>query len=373
MTNKIKRLFESAGLLILLITLASWGSTGHYKINHDASLSFNQEMDQFFSWATTLAEHASDADWRKNTDPTEGPKHYIDIDNYPEFISSGRIAHTLDSVIQQHGSYFVYDNGVLPWATLATIDSLKNCFERNDWDKAVLFAADLGHYVADGHMPLHITRNYNGQYSGNNGIHSRYESTMINAYISQFNYTGQQIYEIPDVREYVFSYLYENYTYLDSVLAADDYAKSISSNTNSYAYKQALWEKSQSFTIPLFKNASHAIAELIYTTWVAAGKPSMSSAGISDQSTSKDIPLISCSPNPFTTSTAINFKIHNPSATKIVVYSSSGNVIETLIDNTLPGGEHQIDWIPSNLNPGIYYLAVETKGKRAVKRIVYLD
>ena len=77
---------------------------------------------------------------------------------------------------------FVIDQGVLPWATQITYDSLVNCFTRFDWAKAVLFASDLGHYVGDAHNPLHITRNYNGQYSGNYGVHSRYESGMINAF-----------------------------------------------------------------------------------------------------------------------------------------------------------------------------------------------
>lgn len=120
-------------------------------------------MSQFNVWVSLLAEHASDADIRKAWDPTEGPKHYIDIDNYPEFLNTGHIPTTLDSVIALHGNDFVYDNGILPWATLTTFDSLQACFEREDWDNAVLFAADLGHYIADGHMPMHITRNYNGQ------------------------------------------------------------------------------------------------------------------------------------------------------------------------------------------------------------------
>jgi hypothetical protein len=40
-------------------------------------------------------------------------------------------------------------------------------------------AADIGHYVADMHQPLHLTRNYNGQLTGNYGIHARYEGQMI--------------------------------------------------------------------------------------------------------------------------------------------------------------------------------------------------
>ena len=40
-----------------------------------------QQMQEFQTWVTFLRDHAADADSRKGGDPTEGPKHYIDIDN----------------------------------------------------------------------------------------------------------------------------------------------------------------------------------------------------------------------------------------------------------------------------------------------------
>ena len=76
-----KQLIRITGIIILSFVLISWGGTGHYKINYATSLSFNQEMSQFYSWTNTLASHASDADSRKSWDSSESPKHYIDIDN----------------------------------------------------------------------------------------------------------------------------------------------------------------------------------------------------------------------------------------------------------------------------------------------------
>ena len=70
-------------------------------------------------WVPFLSEHASDADYRKNEDPLEAPKHYIDIDNYPEFLADGRIPQTIDSVKTIHGNGFVDANGSLPWSKKA--------------------------------------------------------------------------------------------------------------------------------------------------------------------------------------------------------------------------------------------------------------
>ena len=367
-----KQLLLYIAILGLSFVLISWGSSGHYKINQASGLSFNEEMAQFSDWISVLAAHASDADDRKSWDPTEGPKHYIDIDNYSEFISNGSIPMSWDSVINAHGSNFVYDNGILPWATLITYDSLVSCFERHDLDKAVLFASDLGHYVADGHMPMHITRNYNGQYTGNNGIHSRYESTMINAYISQFDYNGFDISEVNQVDQYVFNYLYSSYVYVDSILDADDYAESLAGSTSSSLYRQTLWDQTQNFTIPLFSNASHALTELLYTAWIQAGSPAISPDGIY-QNTKPIAQLNQNAPNPFSTSTIISYRLEGQTHVELSVYDLAGKPQATLVQGMKMRGDHSIQWNPEQVKPGVYILTLQAGKTRKVKKIVLTE
>lgn len=367
------RFFTILGLIGLSLVLSSWGGTGHRKISTAAGLSFNSEMTQFNAWVNFLASHASDADYRKSSDPTEGVKHYIDIDNYNEFITNGRIPQTMESAIAIHGAYFVNDNGTLPWATLTTFDSLKSCFERRDWDKAMVFAADLGHYVADGHMPLHITKNYDGRDTGNNGIHSRYESTMINAYISQFIYEGQETTEIQDVNQYIFDYLYSSYVFVDSVLLADDYAKRVNSNTYSTEYKQALWSRTKGFTIPLFSNASHALSELIYTAWVQAGSPLIIADYIVDYEIDKPFYLEKIAPNPIRNSTQIKFNLTERCEVLLQILSPGGQLITTLVDGQKEKGSYSIEWKPLSLQSGIYYVRLKSGQFADVKKVVLVN
>jgi hypothetical protein len=355
-------------LLTISVVLISWGSTGHYKINTCAALSYNAEMSQFTAWTLTLAQHASDADSRKSFDPNEAPKHYIDIDNYPEFILNGRIPQTLDSIIQAHGGSFVLGNGILPWATKVTFDSLRKCFERYDWDKAVLVAADLGHYVGDGHMPLHITSNYN---PGN--LHSRYESTMIDAYITEINYQGAEISVIPDVNKYIFNYIYKNNIYVDSLIAADTYAKKFGS-TSGAAYKAALWNKSAHFTIPLFRNASHALTELIYTAWVMAGSPSMLlHTSIFSPDAGKSSSLGQNIPNPFVHSTTINYSLTKNTDLLLQVRDAYGKTVTTILNEHKSPGSYSLEWSPENMSGGIYYLVMKTSESVQVQKIMFLN
>ncbi|HAN00449.1 MAG TPA: hypothetical protein DCQ26_17790 [Marinilabiliales bacterium] len=355
-------------LLTLSFLLISWGGTGHYSITENAALSFNEEMQPFNDWLLYIAEHSSDADDRKSEDPDEGVRHYIDIDNYPEFVTNGLISQSMTEMISLHGQYTVYDNGVLPWTTIQTYDSLRECLHRRDWEQAKYYAADLSHYVGDGYMPMHITKNYNGQYTGNDGIHSRYESTMINAHIGQIQYVGKPLNLIDNVSDYVFSYLYANYKYVDSILDADDYAKTFSTNTSSTAYKDALWSESQYFTARLLNDASHALAELMYNAWVEAGKPSLNGTGITINELSHvDFTIY---PNPSTGNTTIALAVSNPTRILVQVRDITGKIAAPVTENILSTNFNSLTLETSQLPNGIYLVEAVTETSKQVKKLV---
>ncbi|HCT31000.1 MAG TPA: hypothetical protein DIW31_09765 [Bacteroidales bacterium] len=363
----VKKFFISFSALLLTLLLVSWGGTGHRKISEYAGLSFNSEMSEFNSWVSYIKEHASDADNRKSTDNSEGPKHYINIDNYSSFLSTGKIDQT---------AYGSISSGILPWATINTYNYLVNCFTSGEFEKAKQFAADLGHYVADGHMPMHITKNFDGQYSGNNGIHSRYESTMIGSFNSSITYSGSEITYISDINQYVFDYIYQNYKYVDSILIADNYAVNLAAGIRnsdtyySYTYKEALWNKTKGFTITLFKNASHALAELIYTAWVTAGKPSLTSTDIINPNMQFTEFLEPNSPNPFKSKTSIKYNLPESSEVTLRVNDMLGNTIVTLVKGFQTAGSYKVEWIPENQYQGIYFLVLDTPKLHKVRKMM---
>jgi hypothetical protein len=193
---------------------------------------------------------------------------------------------------------------------------------------------------------------------------------MINAYISQISYAGQPISFVEDVNQYVFDYIYHNYTYVDSVLQADNYAKSISGNTGSSAYKQALWDFSKDFTTELFKNASHALAELIYSAWTEAGSPLMSSSSIADLNPSASFTLQQNSPNPFSKETNIAFSLENSSDVNLEIMNHLGQTVDVVLNQKMNAGEHSLNWKAQNLSQGVYYLIMEVGNEKAVRKMV---
>lgn len=356
-TVKIKDLLKRRIFLPIIFISAffflGWGYIGHRIINYRTILTALPELEFFETWADSLQAHASDADDRKSWDPSEGPKHYIDIDNYPEFIATGTIPQNFDSLVAIHGLSFVMDQGILPWAILKTADSIKAAFENNDMHKAMLLSADLGHYIGDSHMPLHITRNYNGQYTNQTGVHSRYESNLINTFQSQIIYEGDTLQYIDDLSDFVFNMIYDNYQYVDSVLYADSVANAFAGNHTSTTYYNKFWEIAKNFTIGLFQKASYKLTCIIYTKWVDAG--GLTNISYKKYQLPTEISLLQNYPNPFNPSTSIKYSVSNDEFVSLKVYDILGNQIETLINEIKPAGTYDVTWYANRMPSGVYF------------------
>jgi hypothetical protein len=230
-----------------------------------------------------------------------------------------------------------------------------------DWNKAGLFAADLGHYVADGHQPLHITRNYDGQYTGQKYIHSRYETHMIGDYQNQIVYNDDSAFhQIQNVGGYVFEYLYFNYTILDSLLIVDSTAYAVAGHNYSSQYYSLFWDLSKNFTIDLFKRASYSLAGLIYTAWVQAGSPVMPANAI-DEFTNGSSFLLQNFPNPFSGETKIRYLIRQSNSTvSLQIYDVTGTLVATLRNEKPDQGVNGTRWDATGYKPGIYYIRLKT-------------
>jgi S1/P1 Nuclease len=264
-------------LLFVLIPLSfiySWGEKGHALINKKAVEILPAEMNSFKVWKDYLSQHASDADYRKEKDKSEGPRHYIDIDFYEEF-QNGKMIENEEELVSKYGDSVVTSKGILPWATLQTLNNLTEAFKEKNRDKILIYGADLGHYVGDGHQPMHTVVNYNGQLTGQKGVHYRYEVTMLDKNID----TLQQITDssnvgyVKDPLQFIFNYI----SYANSVnvvlLDADKSAHELAGSTESDNYFRLMWFKTSYVTQMQFRIAEQDLASLLYTAWVNAGKP----------------------------------------------------------------------------------------------------
>ncbi|HUL45162.1 MAG TPA: T9SS type A sorting domain-containing protein [Bacteroidota bacterium] len=380
-SNRWKRTVRTSGLFLVLILVTvvmvyAWGATGHRIINLKAVMHLPSAMSALKADSIFLETHASDADNRKVSGDTsfyaESPRHFLDIDAYPNYLSMPR---DLNTLISLYGWQTVKQSGTLPWTTVWYVDSLGQQLARGDSATALQTMADLGHYVADAHQPLHCTENYDGQFTGNNGVHSRYETTMINAYQALLTVHPDSIHYVSDVLDFVFDYIYVSNSYVDSILAGDTYAKVTSgwngSGSIPSAYTAALWSKTGVLTQQIFQKATVDLACLWYTSWVN----SQSIAGVGNHpgwTLPRAMRLEQNYPNPFNPATTIRFSLDQSATVTLRVYDSRGEELATLMNGRLPAGSHEVVWDGSRCASGVYFVRLSAGVFSQTEKVVLL-
>ncbi len=283
-------------VVLVLTSLASaagragaWGTIGHQIVAQNYSKQLPPVMAAFAQYDSMIVAHVMDPDFRKGSqNPAESYRHFLDIDWYPAFYTN-TLTHDRDALAAQYTDYSVLHNGTQPWAEDTTMTAITNAMRAADWNGAVLLVADLAHYVGDAHQPLHCTKNYDGQYTGNNGVHSRYETSMLNTYGSTIVIpTVGGAVLIPSTVDSVFSFITRGWARVDTVLHSDTVAKAASGGQYNSTYYASMWTQLQAITVDQLTRGSVSLASLVYTAWDNAGRPHIpgSATGIDDDGSS---------------------------------------------------------------------------------------
>jgi hypothetical protein len=77
-------------------------------------------------------------------------------------------------------------------------------------------------------------------------------------------------------------------------------------------------------------------------------------------------------PNPFNPSTTIEYSLPKPSNVTIEVYSTIGQKIQTLLNEKMPAGSHQVEFNAQYLSSGVYFYKIEASEFQDVKKMILL-
>ena len=98
-------------------------------------------------------------------------------------------------------------------------------------------------------------------------------------------------------------------------------------------------------------------------------------AGIDDSNTvPNQFKLFPVFPNPFNPSTTIRFNIgvEGQHATSLLIYDLTGQLIETLLEEKMEPGTHEIQWNAANQPSGVYFVQIESGSFVQTKKMVLL-
>lgn len=278
MEYKVKKIFLTINSVLVLIiihsSLFAWGKTGHLNITAHAFKLLKQKIDVSSVYADSVTKMSINPDIRVKTIKEQGPWHYIDIDFYPEFNKLNMILN-YDSLVTKYGEDEVKKQGTLPWVIQNNYNKLVEAFKNKDYNDILYYSSELAHFVADAHMPLHTTTNYDGQLTNQKGIHGRYESKMVEKYLPQIKqgFYIQQIDTIKDPLITAFEIIDNSFQFINIILDSDKKAKELAYSDNTDLYYSYLWKQTDYITLIQMNNAAKNIADYIYSAWYKAGMP----------------------------------------------------------------------------------------------------
>ena len=349
----------------------AWGTDGHRYIAQNYSQHLPPGLDGLVAWDAVVIAHVMDPDNRKGSTPGEAPRHFMDIDAYPEFLA-GTLSHDRATLEAEYGAATVSARGVLPWAVGEVTDHLTRLFQAADWDSSALVIADLCHYVGDGHQPLHCTQNYDGQFSGNNGVHARYESTMLSMFITDVHTSPAAVSFYASPVDAMFAVIGTSWGGKDTIFQGDNVAKATSAGAFNTLYYQTLWQETQPLTEERLGEASRATASFVYTAWVDAGQPPVPGSTAVAPDAVAGRPELELSPNPFRD--ALSIRYQGPGATRIEVFDARGARVAEIGGGSASGGA--ATWSPraggSRTPAGLYFVRMSAPGIHVVRRAAYL-
>ncbi len=356
-------------------TAGAWGVQVHALVNRSATTHLPVEFAAFAQWADSLEGLSVEADARRCCDPNEAIRHYIDIDDYDEFFSR-TLPRTYPEMVARFGRDRVDSNGILPWTIESGLAQLTQHFRDHDWPRAVAVAADLGHYVADGHQPFHLTLNHDGQLTGQRGIHSRYESVLTEIYLRELAIQPGRASAYFRPVDAVFEWIERIYPGVRLVLAADHRAKrAAGGDTGNQVYYEVLWRETGAETQLWLRQASLAVASMWLTAWFDAGSPPLPGSAPTAVAAG-GLQLFPNGPNPFSAWTTLRFRVEEPGTATLRVYDVHGRIVRTLLETDPGRGERNLSWNGRDdqgrlVASGIYKVRLEQRA-RAVERSAVL-
>jgi hypothetical protein len=276
--------------------LISWGTFGHEHINRAAVFALPPPLQSFFyNHIDFITLESTVPDLRKYTinDKAEGPRHFIDLEN---FGSKDSLPKTLEEAKKKYDDKFLSQNGILPWYVKDLMEKLTKAFKEKKKTEILFIAADLGHYLGDAHMPLHTSANYDGQLTGQKGIHSLWESRIPEMFGHEYNLFTCDAKFIENIDQEIWRVIFSSHKLKDTLLIIDKELRKNTSENKIFKvdkegkvmkskYGAALYSDEYAKQLHISLNgmvekqmhdAVFTTADFWYTAWVNAGKPDLS-------------------------------------------------------------------------------------------------
>ncbi|MCB9252774.1 MAG: S1/P1 Nuclease [Flavobacteriales bacterium] len=277
-------------LLLIKVKAFPWGFQAHKQINYCAVFTLHPDLFGFYKkYIDEITDRAVNADMRRYVNEKEACRHYLDTDHY-------ELSHPIDSIpvywkdaVLKFSEDTLNKYGIVPWNLYRMKGLLTQAFENKDLRSILRLSADIGHYAGDLHVPLHSTKNYNGQLTGQEGIHGLWESRLFELFKDDYDkFVGKASY-IKNLQTAIWMRFGQSFAALDSVLYFEKqaslqfrnkYAFVKESNGPNKKYSENFCKHYHMLLNGMverrFRSSIEFTGSIWFTAWVDAGQPDLS-------------------------------------------------------------------------------------------------
>lgn len=265
-------------MAIVLFACASvagaWGREAHEMITAAAIGALPRPLRGYFRpHQFYLVEHASDPDVLAGGNRAEQVHHFSDLDAYGAY--PFRAVERQFVVEDKPPTSIEIENGDAMWQIEIFTLRLIADFRARRWAGVNRDAVFAAHYAADLTQPLHTVKNYDGQLTGQTGIHQRFETGLVRLDADRWQLQVAPAEFIPKLRARIFGKFLRSYQASSAVFAADRRARA-SQRTGDPRFLAAFSAQAAPVAKAQIEDAANFVGSLWYTAWVKAGKPDLS-------------------------------------------------------------------------------------------------
>lgn len=277
-------------LAITACLCSSWGFFGHQQISRRAVFILPEDMIRFYkNNISFISTHSVDPDKKRYSDPNEGSRHFLDTEHYGP-CPFDSIPERWDDAVAKYSEDTLKRYGTVPWQIQKTYYALVKAFEQKDSLRILHLSANISHYIADAHVPLHVTENYNGQMSNQIGIHAFWESRLPELFSSHYNFITGKAHYIENPLKEAWAIVKNTHQYKDEVFETEyELSKSFAPDKKysysersgqilkqySLAYSKAFHDALHGMVEKQMRSAIAETASFWYSAWVDAGQPDL--------------------------------------------------------------------------------------------------
>lgn len=280
----MRALYKIPLVFITVLVLSGWGFYGHQCIVEWSVYTLPDSLFIFYTpFKEELKSYSVLPDVLKNSQPKEYCRHYIDLEHYDSLV---HLDFPIDSCSKIEPCY---DRGILPFIILDEFNKLITAFSNKNVESILRLSGGLSHYCSDLCVPLHTTENYNGQLTGQKGVHALWESYLLENYSRELNLYGIYAKFEPDIQGRLLKELYRAHQLVFPLLESHrecldelkDKAygfykrKGILKKGYSMEFQSCFYKKVDKQLEEQLRHSIQLTSDLWFSAWVLAKKPQL--------------------------------------------------------------------------------------------------